>query len=648
MILKYVKLSNIRSYSSQKIEFPTGSLLLSGDVGSGKSSILLGVEFALFGSVGTGSKRASMLLRNGKKRGYVELGFAVDGREVVIRRVLERTKSSVVQKPGYLVVGGVRTDLVPTELKARVLELLGYPEGLLAKKFSIYPYTVYTPQEEMKKILFEDSAHRTETLRKIFGVDRYAAVRKNAELVSRSIKMKKVELSSKASGVDEKRRELEAVSESHQQLKKKKALADFGVAGVEGKLLKEKEKLKRIEGMLENLRVLKASLVSAGASVKRERNFLDGLRRDAEKLDSEISLIENSSKSFEESRFKESLACLSHHISLLSSEAGYEDRITSEIQDVRSRIRSADDRIVEARTLQEQASRLERDVLESDVCVICRQKIERAHKDSFREKISADRSAASGVIKERDSEKRELEALLERKKSEHGDFLAREKALSDFKSRYEHYADQAGRNNISLGEHKGGSYDIKDVMGFLRESAVSLEQRRVESAVLEQKREQKGSRARQISKAEEDLRAFEAEESSVKKKLEGFESVEKENSVIRKKVEELEREKLVLSNSGARLGAEIESSQRSIVKMQGEIDEMVRVRVLMEKYSEYKNWIDSCLIPLSEVVEKTVMLKVHEQLDDKFQEWFRVLMEDESDLGEAGRVFRAFCGDRRV
>ena len=48
MILKSLHLKNIRSYVDERITFPEGSILLSGDMGSGKSSILLSVEFALF------------------------------------------------------------------------------------------------------------------------------------------------------------------------------------------------------------------------------------------------------------------------------------------------------------------------------------------------------------------------------------------------------------------------------------------------------------------------------------------------------------------------------------------------------------------------------------------------------------------------
>src|SRR3989304_4227861 len=100
MILQSLKLSNIRSYVSETVEFPQGSLLLSGDIGSGKSSILLAIEFALFGA-----KRSDLsgesLLRNGAKEGSVELSFILDHeskRQVVIRRTLKRSKEGVTQE----------------------------------------------------------------------------------------------------------------------------------------------------------------------------------------------------------------------------------------------------------------------------------------------------------------------------------------------------------------------------------------------------------------------------------------------------------------------------------------------------------------------------------------------------------------------
>ena len=65
MKLRKISIKNIRSYANETVEFPEGSTLLSGDIGSGKTSILLAIEFALFGL--QPGQRGSSLLKNGEK-----------------------------------------------------------------------------------------------------------------------------------------------------------------------------------------------------------------------------------------------------------------------------------------------------------------------------------------------------------------------------------------------------------------------------------------------------------------------------------------------------------------------------------------------------------------------------------------------------
>ena len=171
MRLSKIILKNIRSYKNQEIEFPTGTVLLSGEVGSGKSSILLALDFALFG-LRTGSLPGGSLLRKGEKKGSVELLFELNGRNVRIRRNLKKQGDSIVQEPGFIEIDSEKENLSPIELKERVLSLLKYPKDLLMKRKSlIYRYTVYTPQEEMKSILLGDKDYRLETLRKVFGIE---------------------------------------------------------------------------------------------------------------------------------------------------------------------------------------------------------------------------------------------------------------------------------------------------------------------------------------------------------------------------------------------------------------------------------------------------------------------------------------------
>src|SRR3989344_865660 len=180
MIINKIKLENIRSYLNQEIELPEGSVLLSGDIGSGKSTILLATEFALFGlekGMGQG------LLRNGKDSGSVELHLDLEGKEIVIKRVLKRNKDSVKQDAGYILINGKREEGTATELKAKILELLNYPKDYLTKgKGLLYKYTVYTPQEEMKRILLESKEDRLHVLRKIFDIDKYKRIQENCSL----------------------------------------------------------------------------------------------------------------------------------------------------------------------------------------------------------------------------------------------------------------------------------------------------------------------------------------------------------------------------------------------------------------------------------------------------------------------------------
>src|SRR3989338_218134 len=190
MILKSLKLANIRSYTSEVITFPEGSVLLSGDIGSGKSTILLAIEFALFGFMRS-TLTGDTLLRNGKHEGSVELHFKANEKNIIIKRVLRRG-SSVKQESGYIIIDDVKTDCTTLELKARVLEILGYSEDMLTKtKDLIYRYTVYTPQEETKKILLDSKENRLETLRRVFNIDKYRKIRTNILIILKKLKLKR-------------------------------------------------------------------------------------------------------------------------------------------------------------------------------------------------------------------------------------------------------------------------------------------------------------------------------------------------------------------------------------------------------------------------------------------------------------------------
>lgn len=186
MKLKKIGLKNIRSYQSQSIEFPEGSLLLAGDVGAGKTTLLLAIEYALFGL--QPGQKGSALLRHDAVLGEVMLECEIDGHDVVIERHLKREQRSITSDYAALTLDGETREYSVTELKAKILTLLGYPAEFVKRNNALYRYTVYTPQEQMKQIITEDAETRLNVLRHIFGIEKYKRIRENLATLTNRLK----------------------------------------------------------------------------------------------------------------------------------------------------------------------------------------------------------------------------------------------------------------------------------------------------------------------------------------------------------------------------------------------------------------------------------------------------------------------------
>ena len=79
MLLRSLSMKNIRSYNEGeevRLDIPEGVVLFEGDIGSGKSTILYALEFALFG---LSDMKGAHLLSEGRKEGKVSLTFESGG-----------------------------------------------------------------------------------------------------------------------------------------------------------------------------------------------------------------------------------------------------------------------------------------------------------------------------------------------------------------------------------------------------------------------------------------------------------------------------------------------------------------------------------------------------------------------------------------
>ena len=183
MQLRRVRVRNIRSYESAQVAFPPGTTLLSGDVGAGKTSLLYAIEMALFG---VAEVEAAYLVRHGAAHAEVEVEFD-DGehRYAIVRkfrRVRRKGKPGIEPESIAFSADGAKTAYSATELRQRVIELLGFPDNPNPQAHSdLWRWAVYVPQERMRDILAAKPQDRLETVRKALGVERYRTAAENAQ-----------------------------------------------------------------------------------------------------------------------------------------------------------------------------------------------------------------------------------------------------------------------------------------------------------------------------------------------------------------------------------------------------------------------------------------------------------------------------------
>lgn len=362
MLINSLSLKNIRSYESAKLDFNLGSTVLSGDIGSGKTTILMALEFALFGVL-RGKVSPTELLRHGTNDGEVSLDCEIQGKAVFIKRSLKRNSSGVVQTPGIINVGGVEEELTPTDLKAKVLTLLGYPASLIAKSTNLFRYTVYTPQEQVKAILFESTEIRKEVIRNIFSIDSYKRVAENAKLYSDDIRERVAYMKGSASDIKTLQDQIEA---------QKRELDMLTV-----KLPKKEEEF----NLAHELVVKKIS----------ELEVLDKKRLERMSKEKELSLIEekiqgtkNLIESIEKQKMSFAKQFATFEVKKIEFDSSKKEKFKNALEQIREKRKILHGKFGTLSAKREQANSLVEKVSSLTVCPTCKQDVGDGHKHKIK------------------------------------------------------------------------------------------------------------------------------------------------------------------------------------------------------------------------------------------------------------------------
>ncbi len=564
MIIKKVILDNIRSYEHEEIELGPGSTLLSGDIGSGKTTILLAIEFGLFGL--QPGQRGSILLRNGAETGGVSIEFEIDEKIILIERKLKKGKS-ISQDYSAITVDGKKEELSVTELKQRVLEILSYPQEFSKKQNLLYKFTVYTPQEEMKQIILEDSETRINTLRHVFGIDKYKTILENTGVLRLKLREEKRMMEGIVSNLDEEKKEF---SKKEEELEKMKG----STKDLEKTLTLKSEKRRQKEKEKEEISKKQEEKNEMKQEIGKSKVLLSSKKENFSSIEKRIKETKEEIQKFKLMNFDEkNLEKIENEIIENKKEReklrNFNIKINAEVESLKLKL--------------EEHQKLHNTMSDLKVCPTCQQDVDAVYRANILNKAYNEISHSNQRIEELENEKITTSQKI---KEIENKILLGEKELTDLK--------------ILKMKYEGISEKEKLLSELIKES----ESLKKDLIILEKHVESLNDSLFKISKLD---KLFEEKEKELKDAL---------------------REEKIAEIKLAETKKEIEVYSKSILEIQNKIKKLEEINKKLEYITNLENWLNKKFVPVINFLEKNVMASLKKEFSRLFQEWFQTLVSD--------------------
>ncbi len=188
MITK-VRLKNWKSHLNSEFQFSGGVNALVGIMGSGKSSVLDAISFALFGTFpNLNSKKITlddliMKRPQEKNEAEVELEFILDGKKYLVSRKLKQGKGTIEAQ--------VREDEKLIEVNPA--SVTDHIERILQIDYSLFSKAVYSEQNNIDYFLTIPKGKRMQHIDRMLRLDLFENVRELAGSIKNSLDIKRSE-----------------------------------------------------------------------------------------------------------------------------------------------------------------------------------------------------------------------------------------------------------------------------------------------------------------------------------------------------------------------------------------------------------------------------------------------------------------------
>lgn len=500
MKIRRIKLNNIRSHKESEVFFKDGITVFTGRTGSGKSSFLLALEWALFGNESGVSNSA--LLKRGSNYGKVIVEFEHYNSIYKIIRGLKRASNGINVDTSSL---RILKEEVPipimersSDLNQKIKEIIGYPKDTKAR--DLFEVTSYTRQDEIRKLIETSPEQRQEQIDKILQISKYKNTNENMRGLITYFEKEVNKTEAYVSSFESINNEVEKIKqELNKNIEKIKEI-EKEYAKISTKFQKHENEMK------ERIRKFE--------EIENKKSLYDSLRGELNQIEESIKSLSGDINEISDvlSKLKKLEIKQEDYEGLIERKGG----ISNTTSKLKEEIANLNSELISIRNLGEEA-----------VCPLCKQKITKNYfqklEDEYNKKINekvierknliGDLEKIKGEINEFEEKKEELDKLKMHKELK-GD---KEKSINELKSKKENAINEI--NNL---ENEIKSYEeIKEKIEELRE---------VEKKLIEKK----ASYEREVLVRKENIETFKG---NLKEKEETLLKIKEEQENLKKKKE---------------------------------------------------------------------------------------------------------------
>ncbi len=422
----------------------------------------------------------------------------------------------------------------------------------------------------MKRILYENKDIRLDTLRKVFGIDKYKRIRENIQGYVRELKTKK--------------REFEA-----------------SISDLEGKNQQKKGREHELNNVVNEIKDLQPDTNNIKESLEKQRKVIKEYERDTQdlnKLNNSLEVCDNNILNISEQSkiLGNEIEEAEKNIENIKKEVDEKsilnfEKIVKETKEKEKESREKEARLDEIKSklgellvLKKKSEGLKEKISKLDICPLCKQKVTKEHIEKIQQE-------------EKEKLKNIDEKIIIYKKQE-----------------------VAGSDTIK---------NVKKGIDELKQQERKIEINKVKISNLKEKIE----RIVRLKKKKEELKnrvaEFNAKRIEIKTRIEKFRNIEekynREKEVLEKILEEQREFEIKLSE----LKKEKEMLEKQLLELQEEINKKLEIKKQINKVSQLQQWLDEYFINLMQAMEKQIMSKVYNEFNDLVREWFNMLIEDE-------------------